>query len=67
MAKHRDYRCKPGWKLLDNKGNLNKQGLNDFLKDLTDWARDVRIDIVRLEARCGLPPGDPGEPPPPPE
>jgi hypothetical protein len=34
--------------------------------DMDRWGQTVRDDIVRLEAALGLPPGDPGDPPPPP-
>ncbi len=34
--------------------------------DMVLWGQTVRDDIIRLEAAAGLPPGDPGDPPPPP-
>lgn len=38
--------------------------LEAWALDMEDWGRQVRIDIVRLEAAHGLPEGDPGDPPP---
>ena len=38
----------------------------DWGRDMDRWGQTVRDDIVRLEAAAGVPPGDPGDPPPPP-
>lgn len=38
-----------------------------WMKDMGKWGKDVRKDIRRLEKKCGIRLGDPGDPPPPPE
>lgn len=37
--------------------------LKIYTADLAAWGQDVRDDIIRLEAACGIAPGDPGDPP----
>ena len=34
-----------------------------YTADLAAWGQDVRDDIIRLEAACGIARGDPGDPP----
>lgn len=43
-----------------------KKWLYQWARDMSEWGRNVRIDIVRLEGAAGFPSGDPGDPPPPP-
>jgi hypothetical protein len=54
----------------DQAGNVRKEDFEEVLKwlyqyarDMHAWGRDVRDDIVRLEEKAGLAPGDPGDPP----
>ena len=37
--------------------------LEKYFEDILTWGRLVRDDIKKLEARAGLPEGDPGDPP----
>jgi hypothetical protein len=37
--------------------------LKIYTDDLAAWGQDVRDDIIRLEAACRIPQGDPGDPP----
>lgn len=40
--------------------------LKQWIKDMVEWGKRVRNDILRLENVTGLSQGDPGDPPPPP-
>ncbi len=42
------------------------QAIIDWGEDMIKWGQTVRDDIIRLEVAAGVPPGDPGDPPPPP-
>jgi len=37
--------------------------LVQWMKDLCDWGKNVRDDILRLEGQAGFASGDPGDPP----
>ena len=67
MSHQPTYQLKSRWKLKNGAwSRAEKQHIREWIQDMTEWARAARIDIIRLEAACGLPVGDPGDPPPPP-
>lgn len=45
------------------KKNEAQDALQKWMEDVVKWCREVRLDIVRLEAASGLAKGDPGPPP----
>jgi hypothetical protein len=51
---------------LQKGGNMKDEALRAWAKEMVEWGKRVRNDILRLENVTGLTEGDPGEPPGPP-
>jgi hypothetical protein len=55
---------KPNKSRRDKYDLPNNPSIDDWAALMVEWAKDVRDDIIRLEAAAGIPCGDPGDPPP---
>jgi len=45
-------------------GDADDENFDKWVRLMVEWGKDVRDDIIRLEAAAGIPRGDPGDPPP---
>ena len=62
-AKAKEQSAKRGKRGVSPTDSAETNALELWAALMVEWAKDVRDDIVRLEAAMGMPPGDPGDPP----